>query len=182
VFHAPNPGWIPEADLQLNDAISPHQRAKQCGYHTHPAYTYRTAELLGDAMERVWGVRWADQVMGCHMANPSELFRAMDTGDPYPVKAFFSLGNNTLLSYPNQHQIHRALLNQELIVVQDIFMTPTAMQRSRRLRNECGVLVPNRAAKVVRRSASGTWPCHTTEQRWWRRDHCTCAMIVFVRY
>ncbi len=127
VFNAPNPGWIPEAELQLNDAISPEQRAKQLGYHTHPVYTYRTAEMLGDAMERVWGVRWADQVMGCHMANPSELFRAMDTGDPYPVKAFFSLGNNTLLSYPNQHQILRALQNQDLIVVQDIFMTPTAM-------------------------------------------------------
>jgi anaerobic selenocysteine-containing dehydrogenase len=68
-----------------------------------------------------------DQVMGCHMANPSELFRAMATGDPYPVKAFFAIGNNALLSYPNQHQIHRALLNQDLIVVQDIFMTPTAM-------------------------------------------------------
>lgn len=127
VFNAPHPGWIPEAELQLNDAISPEQRAKQFGYHTHPVYTYRTAEMLGDALERVWGVRWMDQVMGCHMANPSELFRAMATGDPYPVKAFFSLGNNTLMSYPNQHQIERALRNQDLIVVQDLFMTPTAM-------------------------------------------------------
>jgi anaerobic selenocysteine-containing dehydrogenase len=61
------------------------------------------------------------------MANPSELFRAMATGEPYPVKAFFSLGNNTLLSYPNQHQVRRALSNQDLVVVQDIFMTPTAL-------------------------------------------------------
>ena len=31
----------------------------------------------------------------------------MADSDPYPVKALFALGNNTLLSYPNQHQIYR---------------------------------------------------------------------------
>ena len=51
----------------------------------------------------------------------------MADGDPYPIKAFFVLGNNALLSYPNQHQIHRGMLNQELIVAHEIFMTPTAM-------------------------------------------------------
>jgi anaerobic selenocysteine-containing dehydrogenase len=127
VFNGPHPGWLTEADLQLHDEITPEQRAKQLGYEKHPVYTYRTAEMLTGPMERVWGKRWMDQVMGCHMANPSEVFRAMDTGDPYPVKAFFVLGNNALMSYPNQHQIHRAMLNQDLIVVQDIFMTPTAL-------------------------------------------------------
>jgi anaerobic selenocysteine-containing dehydrogenase len=126
-LNAPHPGWIPEGDLQLHDVIPPEQRAKQLGYEKHPVYTYRTAEMLTGPMESVWGVRWMDQVMGCHMANPSEVFRAMADGDPYPVKAFFALGNNALLSYPNQHQIHRGLLNQDLIVVQDLFMTPTAM-------------------------------------------------------
>ena len=37
------------------------------------------------------------------------------------------MGNNALLSYANQHQIYQALLNQELIVSHEIFMTPTAM-------------------------------------------------------
>jgi anaerobic selenocysteine-containing dehydrogenase len=60
------------------------------------------------------------------MANPTDLFRAMDTGDPYPVKAFFTLGNNTLMSYPNQQQVRRALMNQDLIVAHELFMTPTA--------------------------------------------------------
>jgi anaerobic selenocysteine-containing dehydrogenase len=73
----------------------------------HPVLTYRTAEILKEPTERVWGYRYADLVMGCQMANPSELFRAMDTGDPYPIKAFFAFGNNALLSYQNQHQVHR---------------------------------------------------------------------------
>ncbi|MBB85139.1 MAG: dehydrogenase [Deltaproteobacteria bacterium] len=122
-----NPSYRTESDLQLHDAISPEQRAKQLGYEKHPAYTYRTAEILRPYMKKVWGREWVDQVMGCHMANPSELFRAMATGDPYPVKAFFALGNNALLSYPNQHQIHKGLMNQDLIVAHEIFMTPTAM-------------------------------------------------------
>ncbi|MEM9514899.1 MAG: molybdopterin-dependent oxidoreductase [Actinomycetota bacterium] len=122
-----NPGWRTEAELQLHDEISPEQRAKQLGYDTHPAFTYRTAEMLRPHMERVWGQPWVDQVMGCHMANPTEVFRAMADGDPYPIKAFFTLGNNTLLSYPNQHQILRAMMNQDLIVAHEIFMTPTAM-------------------------------------------------------
>ncbi|MCG8592625.1 MAG: molybdopterin-dependent oxidoreductase [Proteobacteria bacterium] len=121
------PDWRSEAELQLHDEISPQQRAKQLGYEKHPVYTYRTAEMLKPHLERVWGEPWVDQVMGCHMANPTEVFRAMADGDPYPVKAFIALGNNTLLSYPNQHQIHRALLNQDLIVAHEIFMTPTAM-------------------------------------------------------
>ena len=65
--------------------------------------------------------------MGCYMANPSATFRAMATEQPYPVKAFFTLGNNSLMSYPNQHQILKGLMNQELIVAHEIFMTPTAM-------------------------------------------------------
>ena len=127
LLHGLPPGWRSEAELQLHDAITPEQRSKQLGYTKHPVYTYRTAEILRPHLERVWGQPWVDQVMGCHMANPSEVFRAMADGDPYPVKAFFVLGNNALLSYPNQHQVHRGMLNQDLIVAHEIFMTPTAM-------------------------------------------------------
>ena len=51
----------------------------------------------------------------------------MAKGDPYPIKALITLGNNTLLSYANQHQILQALMNQNWIVAHEIFMTPTAM-------------------------------------------------------
>ena len=127
LLSGPNPSYRTEAELHLHDTISSEQRAKQLGYDKHPVYTYRTAEILKPHMERVWGEPWVDQVMGCHMANPTEVFRAMADGDPYPVKAFFVLGNNALLSYPNQHQILRGLKNQDLIVAHEIFMTPTAM-------------------------------------------------------
>ena len=122
-----NPDIIPESELALHDHLSDEQKAKQLGYEKHPAYTYRVAEMLKEPTEKVWGYPYADIVMGCHMANPSEVFRAMAHGDPYPIKAFFALGNNALMSYPNQHQIHKAMLNQDLIVAHELFMTPTAM-------------------------------------------------------
>ncbi len=122
-----NPGYMPESELGLHEALSEAQKQKQLGYDNHPAFTYRVAEMLKGPTERVWGFPYADIVMGCQMANPTDVFRAMAHEDPYPVKAFFALGNNALLSYPNQHQILKGLMNQELIVAHEIFMTPTAM-------------------------------------------------------
>jgi anaerobic selenocysteine-containing dehydrogenase len=50
----------------------------------------------------------------------------MADGTPYPVKAFFSLGNNTIMSFANMQLIFRALMNQDLVVALEHIMTPTA--------------------------------------------------------
>ena len=118
---------IPESELALHDVLSDEQKVKQLGFEKPPAYTYRVAEMLKAPTEKVWGYPYADIVMGCHMANPSEVFRAMAYEDPYPIKAFFALGNNAIMSYPNQHHIHKAMLHQDLISAHELFMTPTAM-------------------------------------------------------
>ncbi len=121
-----NDEYLTESKLELHEALSPEQRAKQLGYHEYPAFTHRTGELLAPHTKRVHGHEYANLVMGSYMANPSSLFKAMATGDPYPVKAFFTLGNNTLMSYANQPRIREALLNQDLLVAHELFMTPTA--------------------------------------------------------
>lgn len=121
-----NPDYIPESVIELHEAISPAQKAKQLGYTNHPAFTYRVGEKLAEHTQRVYGHPYANITMGCYMANPTELFRAMADEKPYPVKAFFSLGNNTMMSFANQPQIKRAIMNQELVVTHELFMTPTA--------------------------------------------------------
>ncbi|MEV6657274.1 molybdopterin-containing oxidoreductase family protein [Nocardia fluminea] len=121
-----NPEMRSESVIEMHEALSPEQRAKQLGYNQFPVYTHRVGEMLGPHTERVYGNRYANLIMGSYMANPSLLFRAMSTGDPYPVKAFFTLGNNTLMSYPNQQQVRAGLLKQDLIVAHELFMTPTA--------------------------------------------------------
>ncbi|MEM8490079.1 MAG: molybdopterin-dependent oxidoreductase [Pseudomonadota bacterium] len=122
-FH---PDIIPESSIEMHEALSQEQKAKQLGSDTHPAFTYRGQEKITACTKRVWGYEYANQVTGCFMANPSAVFRAMAGDGPYPVKAFFALGNNTLLSYANMPLILKAMLNQDLVVVHEQFMTPTA--------------------------------------------------------
>ncbi|MEM6484610.1 MAG: molybdopterin-dependent oxidoreductase [Pseudomonadota bacterium] len=122
-FH---PDIIPESSIEMHEVLPPEQKAKQLGSDTHPAFTYRGQEKITACTKRVWGYEYANQVTGCFMANPSALFRAMAGEGPYPVKAFFALGNNTLLSYANMPLILKAMLNQDLVVVHEQFMTPTA--------------------------------------------------------
>lgn len=59
-------------------------------------------------------------------AHPPSLFHTMLTGKPYPVKAYIVVGNNTVTCYPNTQRIIEALKKLDLLVVHDLFMTPTA--------------------------------------------------------
>ncbi len=54
------------------------------------------------------------------------LLRAMREGVPYPVKAFLVFGNNTLTTFGNARQAYESLRKLDLLVVADLFMTPTA--------------------------------------------------------
>ena len=45
---------------------------------------------------------------------------------PYPVKALFSIANNTVMSYAGQQGIVEGIMNQDLVVVFENWMTPTA--------------------------------------------------------
>ena len=109
----------------MHEALPKAQKLKQLGSEKHPAFTYRGQEAFREPMQRVWGHEYPNQVMGC-MATPSATFRAMAGQGPYPVKAFFFLGNNPMMSFANMPLIIDAMMNQELIVAHGQFMTPSA--------------------------------------------------------
>lgn len=52
--------------------------------------------------------------------------RAILEESPYPVKAALLFGTNPLITYPNAQETYRALMKLELLVVAELFMTPTA--------------------------------------------------------
>jgi anaerobic selenocysteine-containing dehydrogenase len=54
------------------------------------------------------------------------LLRAMTDGDPYRVRALLVFGNNALTSVANPKAVYEALKRLDLLVVTDLFMTPTA--------------------------------------------------------
>lgn len=54
------------------------------------------------------------------------LLRAMRIGEPYPVKGLLIFGNNALTTIANSQRVHDSLKCLDLLVVADLFMTPTA--------------------------------------------------------
>jgi anaerobic selenocysteine-containing dehydrogenase len=54
------------------------------------------------------------------------LFKAMRTGDPYRIRALLVFGGNPMLTVANTREVHESLLKLDLLVVTDMFMTPTA--------------------------------------------------------
>ena len=59
-------------------------------------------------------------------AHPPTLFRTILSGEPYPVKALVVVGSNVATTYPNTARVIEALNKLDLLVVHDMFMTPTA--------------------------------------------------------
>lgn len=54
------------------------------------------------------------------------LLHAMRTGEPYPIKGLLVFGNNPLTTLANSRQVYDSLKCLDLLVVTDLFMTPTA--------------------------------------------------------
>ncbi len=70
-------------------------------------------------MSEVWGATGPDQV---GLALPEMLSGAADGS----VRAFYVLGENPVQSDPDSTHVKKALQNLEFLVVQDMFLTPTA--------------------------------------------------------
>ena len=54
------------------------------------------------------------------------VFKAMRTGDPYPINAFLIFGNNPLATYANSNLVRESLEKVDFLSVMDLFMTPSA--------------------------------------------------------
>ena len=59
-------------------------------------------------------------------AHIPSLFKAMGTGEPYPIRALLIFGSNPLLTVANAKEVYHSLKKLDLLVVSELFMTPTA--------------------------------------------------------
>ncbi len=71
-------------------------------------------------MEAAWGVTLADREKGMTVM---EMMHAVDTGK---IRSMYIMGENPVLSDPDQHHVEDTLGKVEFLVVQDIFLTETA--------------------------------------------------------
>lgn len=122
----PAAGGRGNAEVARFDWLPQEQLRKQLGAQTHPLLTYRAAQLYDEANAKR-GVSTIQNILGASLTCvPPALFAAMRGEGPYPVKALFSIANNTVMSYANQQGIIDALMNQDLVVTFEHWMTPTA--------------------------------------------------------
>lgn len=122
----PSLGGVTNSQLAAFDLLPPEKRVLQLGAEAHPLLTFRASELYRQANERV-GITYEPDLMAeACSCDPSALFAAMRGEGPYPVKAVFSVANNTVMSYAGQQGIVEGFMNQDLVVAFEHWLTPTA--------------------------------------------------------
>lgn len=108
------------------DKLSQEQRDKQIGADRFKLLSFPGHDLIAQQTMRQWGVMPLGEQ--CAIAGPHQpsLYRAMFTGEPYPVKALITQCHNPLATQANTKLIYKALKNLELHVVLEYWLTPTA--------------------------------------------------------
>ena len=107
-------GGTEDMNFNHND-LSQEQRDKMIGNERFPGLTFKGWDIISKAYPRFYPY-----------SNAPLLFKAMITGDPYPVKACIVQADNPMLAFTNTKLVYEALKSLDLLVVHDYFMTPTA--------------------------------------------------------
>lgn len=112
-----------EIDLEMTDDLLPEHRSRCLNTPYTPLQCYdgygRIRELTMKLSRRL-PARYMTS------AHPDLVLRAMETGEPYPVRALIVEATNPLLTYADTHRVFKALMSLDLIVVLDYYLTPTA--------------------------------------------------------
>ena len=88
--------------------------------NVYPGYQKVTDPAAQQKFESAWGVQ-LDNKVGLTVV---EIMNKAATGD---VKGLYIMGENPMISDPNLNHVEEALKNLEFLVVQDIFLTETAI-------------------------------------------------------
>jgi len=87
--------------------------------NVYPGYQPVNVPANKEKFEAAWNAKLSDKV---GLTIPGVL-EGLSAGT---VKAAYVVGENPMMSDPDVHHVEKALRNAELLVVQDIFLTPTA--------------------------------------------------------
>ncbi|MBI4286819.1 MAG: molybdopterin-dependent oxidoreductase [Chloroflexi bacterium] len=118
------PHIIPEYEIELNEMLPEEQKKKALGGERFPFISWPGYELVRENLNRVWGHGFA-RSHHCYAHAPT-VFRAMITGQPYPVRALITAASNPLVTMPNAKLVYQALQTLDLYVVSDFWLTPSA--------------------------------------------------------
>ena len=110
-------------DYQINH---PTRKRDNVSANQWPIASVRALALYKEAMKKVYPKGWGAAQYFIYPA-PRAVWMAILEGTPYPIKAVFDQGTNTLCSMGNSRLVYKALKsdNLELHVSMDHFLTPT---------------------------------------------------------
>ncbi|MDT8899835.1 molybdopterin-dependent oxidoreductase [Anaeroselena agilis] len=116
------PDFIPEIDLELSDRFPAEARQKRLGSLALQSYPgYERVRRLTMRHGRRLPMRYLTS------AQPNLVWRAMLTGEPYPIRSLIVMATNPLLTQADSRLIYDALKSLDLLVVLEMFPTPTTM-------------------------------------------------------
>jgi anaerobic selenocysteine-containing dehydrogenase len=117
--------YLVDEELEANDALSEEQRAKQIGSERFKLCTWPGYRMISDIAFDTWGKAPTAEWM-CE-ANAPAVFRAILTGEPYPIKALIISATNPVNSYGNSREVFEALKSVEFLVTCEYWMTSAAL-------------------------------------------------------
>lgn len=115
--------FVSEVDMEMSDSLAPEHRARCLNTERTPLQCYDGYERARRLTEKL-GRRLPERYLTS--AAPDLVLKAMETGEPYPIRALIVNATNPLLTYADTHRVFKAFMGLDLIVVLDYYMTPTA--------------------------------------------------------
>lgn len=115
--------FVPEVDLELTLEHADELSARCLNTPYTPLQCYEGYEHVAKLTERLGRKLPARYLTSAH---PDLVLHAMETGEPYPVRALIVEATNPLLTYADTHRVFSALMGLDLIVVLDYYITSTA--------------------------------------------------------
>ncbi|MBI4330469.1 MAG: molybdopterin-dependent oxidoreductase [Chloroflexi bacterium] len=118
----PHPTMLTMKELEPRVDFKPEVLAKQIGADRFKFLAIHGQRMISSNMGRVWPrLPWQGII-----AHGPSMWRAVLTGNPYPVRATITIGNNPLVTLPNTKLVYKALKSLDLFVVIDYWRTPSA--------------------------------------------------------
>jgi thiosulfate reductase / polysulfide reductase chain A len=115
------PDFVPELDLELSDRLPQAARDRQLGAPRLQSYqSYRRIRERTELHGKRLPMRYLTS------AQPNLVWQAMLTGKPYPIRSMIVMATNPLLTQADSRLVHDALKSLDLLVVLELFQTPTS--------------------------------------------------------
>ena len=120
---AESPDFTSELVMEMSDAMGERCREACLNTAVTPLQSYEGYGALRRLTERL---RRVPPMRYLTSAHPHLVLRAMESGEPYPIRALVVQATNPLLTYGDSDRVRRALQGLDLLVVLEYRMTPTA--------------------------------------------------------